>query len=148
MSLPLSWSAPQAPELSEMAVNLINCNCSNIKTPVTLFFLCLLFCCFFLFVSYGLLQVLKKLKLTILASVLMAFMEERTLKVLPLLFLLMSALHFLCFFFAALLLLFSHSVMNNSLWLPWAAAWQSPLSFNISRSLPKLMSIESVVLRQ
>lgn len=34
--LPLPWSSPQAPQLSEMAVKLINCNCNNIKTPVTL----------------------------------------------------------------------------------------------------------------
>ena len=39
MFLPLLRSAPQAPELSETAVNLINCNCNNIKTPMTLFFL-------------------------------------------------------------------------------------------------------------
>ena len=43
----------------------------------------------------------------------------------------------------ALLLLFSCSV-----WLfvtPWTAAWQASLSFTISRSLLKLMSIESVM---
>lgn len=38
MFLPLFWRGPQAPELSETAVNLINCNCNNIKTPMTLFF--------------------------------------------------------------------------------------------------------------
>lgn len=53
----------------------------------------------FLFVSYGLLQVLKKLKLTIFAIVLAAFMEERILNVLPLLFLLMSILHFFLLLF-------------------------------------------------
>ena len=47
------------------------------------------------------LQVLKKLKLTILVSVLMAFMEERTLKVVPLLFLLMSVLHFFVLIFCS-----------------------------------------------
>ena len=42
------------------------------------------------------------------------------------------------------LLLFSCSVMSNSLWPPWTAAWQVSLSFPIPRRLPKLMSIESM----
>ena len=40
---------------------------------------------------------------------------------------------------------FSHSVMSDSLWLPWAAAHQASLSFTNSWSLLKLMSIESVM---
>ena len=43
-----------------------------------------------------------------------------------------------------MLLLFSHSVMSNSV-TPWNAARQAPLSFTISQSLLKLMSIESVI---
>jgi len=43
-----------------------------------------------------------------------------------------------------LLLLFSHSVMSNSV-TPWNAARQASLSFTISQSLLKLMSIESVI---
>ena len=40
---------------------------------------------------------------------------------------------------------FSHSVMSNSLWPPWTAACQASLSIINSRSLLKLMSIESVM---
>ena len=40
-----------------------------------------------------------------------------------------------------ILLLFSHSAMSDSA-TPWMAAQQASLSFNISRSLLKLMSIE------
>ena len=43
------------------------------------------------------------------------------------------------------LLLFSHSVVSNSV-TPWTAARQASLSFTISQSLLKLMSIESMVL--
>ena len=39
-----------------------------------------------------------------------------------------------------LLLLFSSSVMSNSLWPPWTAARQASLSFTVSWSLLKLMS--------
>ena len=39
-------------------------------------------------------------------------------------------------------LLFSHSVVSNSLWPPWTAASQASLSFTISLSLLKLMSIK------
>ena len=42
------------------------------------------------------------------------------------------------------ILLFSHSVVSNSE-TPWTAARQAPLSFTNSRSLLKLMSIESVM---
>ena len=42
-------------------------------------------------------------------------------------------------------LLFSHSVMSNFV-TPWAPAHQASLSFTISQSLLKLMSIESVML--
>ena len=42
------------------------------------------------------------------------------------------------------MLLFSHSVVPDSA-TPWAAACQASLSFTISRSLLKLMSIESVM---
>ena len=41
-------------------------------------------------------------------------------------------------------LLFSHSFMSNSV-TPWTAARQASLSFTNSRSLLKLMSIESVI---
>ena len=41
-------------------------------------------------------------------------------------------------------MLFSHSVVSDSE-TPWAAARQAPLSFTISQSLLKLMSIESVM---
>ena len=41
------------------------------------------------------------------------------------------------------LLLFSHSVMSNSV-TPWTAAHQASLSFTNSQSMLKLMSIESV----
>ena len=43
------------------------------------------------------------------------------------------------------LLLFSHEVVSDSA-TPWTAARQVSLSFTISRSLLKLMSIESVML--
>ena len=43
------------------------------------------------------------------------------------------------------LLLFSRSVMSDSLVTPWTAARQASLSFIISGSLLKLVSIESVV---
>ena len=43
------------------------------------------------------------------------------------------------------LLLFTRLVMLDSLRPPWTAARQAPLSFTISRSLLKLMSIESVM---
>ena len=43
-----------------------------------------------------------------------------------------------------MLLLFSRSVLSNSV-TPWAAAHQASLSFTISQSLLKLMSIESVM---
>ena len=46
--------------------------------------------------------------------------------------------------FRNLLLLFSHSVMSDSA-TPWTAAYQTALFFTISRSLLKLMSIESVM---
>ena len=39
---------------------------------------------------------------------------------------------------------FSHSVMSNSV-TPWIAACQASLSINNSQSLPKLMSIKSVM---
>ena len=39
----------------------------------------------------------------------------------------------------------SHSVMSNSV-TPWTAACQASLSFTISQSLLKLMSVESVML--
>ena len=42
-------------------------------------------------------------------------------------------------------LLFSYSVMSNPLWPPWIASRQTSLSFTISWSLLKLMSIESVM---
>ena len=42
----------------------------------------------------------------------------------------------------AALLLFSHSVVSDSLRPPWTAACQATLSFTISWSLLKLMSIE------
>ena len=40
---------------------------------------------------------------------------------------------------------FSCSVMYNSLWPPWTAAYQASLSITNSRGLLKLMSIESVI---
>ena len=40
---------------------------------------------------------------------------------------------------------FSHSVVSESLETPWTAARQASLSITNSQSLPKLMSIESVV---
>ena len=42
------------------------------------------------------------------------------------------------------LLVFSHSVVSDSA-TPWTAARQASLSFTISQSLLKLMSIESVM---
>ena len=42
-------------------------------------------------------------------------------------------------------LLFSHLVMFDSLWPPWTAAHQGSLSFTISWSLLKFMSIELVM---
>ena len=44
------------------------------------------------------------------------------------------------------LLLFSRSVMSEPHATPWTAAFQTSLSFTISQSLIKLMSIESVTL--
>ena len=49
--------------------------------------------------------------------------------------------HLICFYIS---LLFSHSVMPNSA-TPWTAACQASLSFTISWSLLKLMSIELVM---
>ena len=43
------------------------------------------------------------------------------------------------------LLLFSCSVMSDSLWPPWTAARQASLSFSISQSLLKVMPIESMM---
>ena len=43
------------------------------------------------------------------------------------------------------MLLFSHSVISDSLPAPWMAARQASLSFIISQSLLKLMSIEVVM---
>ena len=40
------------------------------------------------------------------------------------------------------LLLFSHSVVSDSFETPWSVAYQASLSFSISQSLLKLMSIE------
>ena len=40
---------------------------------------------------------------------------------------------------------FSHSLMSGSLWPPWTTACQASLFITNSRSLPKLMSIESVM---
>ena len=42
-------------------------------------------------------------------------------------------------------MLFSSSVMSDTLATPWTAAGQASLSFTVSWSLPKLMSIESVM---
>ena len=47
--------------------------------------------------------------------------------------------------FPSALLLFSRSVMSNSLQTPWTTVCQVSLSFTISWSLLKLMSIESVL---
>ena len=44
-----------------------------------------------------------------------------------------------------LLLLFSYSVVSDSLWPPWTAGCQASLSFTIFQSLFKLMSIEPVM---
>ena len=49
------------------------------------------------------------------------------------------------YYCSLLLLLFSHSVVSDSLWPPWTAAHQVSLSFTLSWSLIKLMSIESVM---
>ena len=43
-----------------------------------------------------------------------------------------------------IILLFSHSAVSGSFTTPWTAARQASLSFTISQSLFKLMSIESV----
>ena len=43
------------------------------------------------------------------------------------------------------LLLFSRSVVSDSFEAPWSAAYQASLSFSISQSLLKLMSIELVM---
>ena len=48
-------------------------------------------------------------------------------------------------FLLKLLLLFSRSVVSDSLVIPWTAARQASWSFVISGSLLKLVSIESVV---
>ena len=48
-------------------------------------------------------------------------------------------------FYWSLILLFSHSVMSDSLGPPWTAAYQASLSFTISQSLLKLISIESMM---
>ena len=40
---------------------------------------------------------------------------------------------------------FSHSVVSDSFTTPWTAALQASLSITNSQSLPKLMSIESVM---
>ena len=47
--------------------------------------------------------------------------------------------------FPSALLLFSRSVMSNSLQTPWTTVCQVSLSFTISWSLLKLMSIESAI---
>ena len=44
-----------------------------------------------------------------------------------------------------LLMLFSCSVTSNSLWPPWTAAHQASLSFTISQTLLKFMSVESLM---
>ena len=41
--------------------------------------------------------------------------------------------------------LFSCSVVSDSLQTPWTAVHQAPLSFSISQSLLKLMSVESIM---
>ena len=53
----------------------------------------------------------------------------------------LSVFHFLTFL---LIVQFSHSVMSNSA-TPWTAAHQASLFITNSRSLPKFMSIESVI---
>ena len=60
------------------------------------------------------------------------------------LFLLSFAFRNIAICFLLLLLLFSHSVVSNSA-TPWTAAPQASLSFTISRSLSKFMSIASVM---
>ena len=45
-----------------------------------------------------------------------------------------------------LFLLFSRSVVSDSLWPPWTAACQASWSFTVSQSLLRLVSIESVML--
>ena len=52
----------------------------------------------------------------------------------------LSMVYGVAFFF--FFLLFSHSVMSHSV-TPWTAACQDSLSFNVSLSLLRLMSIES-----
>ena len=47
--------------------------------------------------------------------------------------------------FASQQFLFNRSVGSDSLWPPWTAACQASLSFTISQSFLKLMSIESVM---
>ena len=49
------------------------------------------------------------------------------------------------YYCSLLLLLCSHSVVSDSLWPPWTAAHQVSLSFTLSWSLIKLISIESVM---
>ena len=43
------------------------------------------------------------------------------------------------------MLLFTHSAVSDSLWPPWTATHQASLSFTISWSLLKLMSVESMM---
>ena len=52
---------------------------------------------------------------------------------------------FLCSEWSVLLLLFTHQVLSDSA-MPWTIAQHVPLSFTISWSLLKFMSIESVML--
>ena len=47
--------------------------------------------------------------------------------------------------FLLLLLLFSHRVVSNFLWPPWAASHQASLCFSISQSLLKFMSFQSMM---
>ena len=54
-------------------------------------------------------------------------------------------MNLLCVFPSKALFLFIRSVVSNSLRPPWTAARQASLSFTISCSLLKLMSIESVM---
>ena len=51
---------------------------------------------------------------------------------------------FLCSEWSVLLLLFTHQVLSDSA-MPWTIAQHVPLSFTISWSLLKFMSIESVM---
>ena len=50
-----------------------------------------------------------------------------------------------CWSLAWRMLSISHSVRSNSLWPPWTGVHQASLSFTVSRSLLKLMSIESMM---